>query len=342
MAVKLEPGLLVRPARLADVKVATELLNVCAIADYGVKDTTEMDVQGWWQDPGFSLQQDTRLVFCEAGQLVGYMEFKNDYDHHRDFEVDVYVHPDYAGQGIGNYLFEQAEERAYDQMKAASPAQQQVELKTVFWSVDLASKEVAVAQGFKLVRHFYRMVIEMEQAPAAPVWPADITVRTILPGEADQRRVHETRNAAFQDMWDFTPVPYETFLYRMITSNESWDPGLWFIAEEDGQVAGVNLCYPTSPEDPQMGYVKSLAVRRPWRKRGLGMALLLHSFGEFYQRGIRKVGLGVDAESLTGAIRLYQRAGMRIARQADYYSKILRPGNEALASNSISRVYPLL
>jgi ribosomal protein S18 acetylase RimI-like enzyme len=65
-------------------------------------------------------------------------------------------------------------------------------------------------------------------------------------------------------------------------------------------------------------------VRRPWRQRGLGLALLLHSFNNFYQRGDRAVGLGVDAQSLTGATRLYEKAGMRVTRQHDLYEKIIR------------------
>jgi len=67
-------------------------------------------------------------------------------------------------------------------------------------------------------------------------------------------------------------------------------------------------------------------VRRPWRRKGLGLALLLHSFGEFYRRGRRRVGLGVDAQSLTGATRLYEKAGMRVARVYNTYEKELRPG----------------
>jgi ribosomal protein S18 acetylase RimI-like enzyme len=77
-----------------------------------------------------------------------------------------------------------------------------------------------------------------------------------------------------------------------------------------------------------MGWVNTLGVLRPWRRKGVGMALLLHSFNEFYRRGWRKAGLGVDASSLTGATRLYERAGMHVARQYDSYQKELRPGRE--------------
>jgi ribosomal protein S18 acetylase RimI-like enzyme len=71
-----------------------------------------------------------------------------------------------------------------------------------------------------------------------------------------------------------------------------------------------------------------LGVRRPWRKRGLGLALLHHSFNEFYRRGKRKVGLGVDAQNLTGALRLYEKAGMHVDQAYDTYEKELREGTE--------------
>jgi ribosomal protein S18 acetylase RimI-like enzyme len=74
--------------------------------------------------------------------------------------------------------------------------------------------------------------------------------------------------------------------------------------------------------------VGSLGVRRPWRKRGLGLSLLTHSFGEFFRRGEQTIGLGVDAENPTGATRLYRRAGMQVADEYVIYLKELRSGRE--------------
>ena len=88
------------------------------------------------------------------------------------------------------------------------------------------------------------------------------------------------------------------------------------------------LAVANSFEDAEMGWVGTLGVRRPWRKRGLGLALLRHSFNEFYRRDKRKVGLGVDAQNLTGALRLYESAGMHIDLAHDFYEKELRPGRE--------------
>jgi GNAT superfamily N-acetyltransferase len=113
-------------------------------------------------------------------------------------------------------------------------------------------------------------------------------------------------------------------------TDDIFDPSLWNLALADGQVVGTALNYPYVDDDHDMGWVGTLGVVREWRRRGLALALLHHSFQEFYRRGKRKVGLGVDAESLTGATRLYLKAGMHPdpKREWSLFEKELRPGQE--------------
>jgi mycothiol synthase len=64
-------------------------------------------------------------------------------------------------------------------------------------------------------------------------------------------------------------------------------------------------------------------VRHAWRRKGVGLALLLHTFGDLYRRGFPAVALGVQGENPTGAPRLYERAGMTVSRRYDHYAKHL-------------------
>ncbi len=137
------------------------------------------------------------------------------------------------------------------------------------------------------------------------------------------------------DHYDHSPIPFERWLHWQTSDPERYDPTLWFLALDGLEIAGVSLCRPRANADADTGWVSNLAVRRPWRHRGLGMALLRHSFCEYYRRGKRRVALGVDAQSLTGATRLYERAGMRVVRQFDRYEKELRPGKEASNAASV-------
>ena len=77
-----------------------------------------------------------------------------------------------------------------------------------------------------------------------------------------------------------------------------------------------------------IGWIRLLGVSHPWRKRGLGEALLLHSFGEYYQRGMSTIGLGVNAHNPTGATRLYQNVGMQPASEHLTYEKELHTGRD--------------
>ena len=151
------------------------------------------------------------------------------------------------------------------------------------------------------------------------------------PNEAFSRAIFKADDEAFQDHFGYVEgdldKEYERYMY-FFTQDESFDPDLWFIAMDRDEVAGISLCRKWAYGDKDMGWVSSLAVRRPWRKRGIGLALLHHSFGVFWERGYKKVGLGVDASNLTGALKLYKKAGMEIDRQFNLYEKELRHGEE--------------
>ena len=111
-------------------------------------------------------------------------------------------------------------------------------------------------------------------------------------------------------------------------SEQVADPSLWYLAMDGDQAVGLALCGVYDNEDRQLGHVNSLGVLRSHRRQGIGQALLRHAFSEYYRRGYKGVTLGVDAENLTGALRLYKKVGMSVHRQFDLYEKELRPGKE--------------
>ena len=85
---------------------------------------------------------------------------------------------------------------------------------------------------------------------------------------------------------------------------------------------GVALAHPHATI-ADLGWSDILAVRRPWRRRGISRALLLHAFERFRERGFVRAGLGVDADCVTGAHSLYESVGMRETRRFDIYEKAL-------------------
>jgi mycothiol synthase len=128
---------------------------------------------------------------------------------------------------------------------------------------------------------------------------------------------HEAIEDAWQDHWGHSPRPFSVFRERLL-EGPRYDPALWRLVWAGDEIAGGTIC---EPEHYGMGWVRSLSVRRPWRRQGLGMALLFDAFHRFHERGERRVGLGVDADSPTGATRLYERAGMRVVETTVIYEK---------------------
>ncbi len=118
------------------------------------------------------------------------------------------------------------------------------------------------------------------------------------------------------------------YIKHMIATDPFHDPSLWFAAFDGDQMAAICLCDPRIGAREDTALVNILGVRREWRKKGLGLAFLRHAFGEFYRRGIPRAILGVDAGSLTGATRLYERAGMKVERVQNTYAKVLREGKD--------------
>jgi mycothiol synthase len=171
--------------------------------------------------------------------------------------------------------------------------------------------ELLAARGFACVRHFWRMDVDLAEAPERPVWPDGIAVRTFRPG-ADERRTYDATTEAFLDHWGDGQRTFEQWTHHKITGPAArFDPGLWFLATEGDEVVGVSLCIWESDFDPQVGYVTAVGVRPAWRRRGVARALLLHTFAAFRARGRAALALHVDAASVTGALALYEGVGMR-------------------------------
>ena len=321
-------GLAARPARMEDAAAVTEVLNACAIELIGhpTWETAELALE--WQSPTLDLAKDSLLVETADGRVVGYADVWDQEPHVRIYSMGR-VHPAFRGRGIGTLLGRWLEERARRSVEAA-PAGSRVTLLQHTLVSDAPALELLRGTGFEVIRYSYQMKIEMEGPPPEPVAPAGILIRPFVRHE-EEEAVLRADEEAFKDHWGYVERPFEDGLKETLYWMENdphFDPSLWFVAMDGDEIAGVALCYPRQVEDPEMGWVSSLGVRRRWRRQGLGLALLRHSFGEFYRRGKRSVGLGVDAQSLTGATRLYERAGMHVQRQYANLEKELRAGAE--------------
>ena len=330
MIVELPKGFTARGANFEDVEPALVLYNRWSQSVVGRDEITDSQaIRREWQSPIFDPAEDIRVVFAPDGRMAGYIEVWTTVKPPVHPWIWGRVDPDYEGMGIGSWLLQWAEQRAMQALPRV-PAELRFAPRVGTFRQAEKPRRLFETFGYRHIRSSYHMLINMDAPVPEPEFPEGITLRTYNP-ETDAEAVYRAENEAFRDHFGFIEMPFEEGFQRFkhfTIESEDFDPTLWFLAMDGDEIAGFNLCRPHSYDDPDLGWVGELGVRRPWRKRGLGLALLRHSFNEFYRRGKRKVGLGVDAQNLTGALRLYENAGMHVHQAYDQYEKELRPGRE--------------
>ncbi|MCW5732940.1 MAG: GNAT family N-acetyltransferase [Enhydrobacter sp.] len=319
-----------RAPQLSDLQAVVDLHNECSRQLDAKDEITAAEMANFWETPDISLQDDLRLAQASDGRLLGYVEALTYGDPGSNPYIHIRVLPAAAQAGVAAALMDWALARC-EQVLARVPAELRVCISLHQLSTDEAMPAVLSERGFQLVRHSFFMGVDLNQQIPAPHWPQNVELRPFKL-ETDAEPVYRALVDAFKDHYGFLEEPFEQgfprWKHAMIEDEEAYISELWFIAWEDDQIAGIALCKELPEDGKKIGWVEDLGVRRAWRKRGLGKALLLQSFQAFEQRGLSSAGLFVDASNLTGALRLYEGAGMRMRRQYDRYEKELRPGKE--------------
>ena len=254
------------------------------------------EIRSWLRNE--ALKPENLRVLVEDGVVAGYVDIWID-----AATMDV----DAAAPGHWDAIFGWAESQA---------RAQDVQRVRTFFVEGHDLEQLVAERGYRAIRASYTMEIEFEDAPPRPSAAIDgIELRTYRSGE-DELRTYEAQEEAFEDHWGHNSQSIETWREFSVKQN-NFDPSLWFLAWDGDEAAGFSLNFPDRSGAARYGWVATLGVRRAWRKRGIGEALLLHSFRALHDRGRRCVRLSVDAESLTGATRLYERVGMRVIRQSN-------------------------
>ena len=285
----------VRPAVKEDLEAAVAMLNEHSRRLHGVDDVTPADLLQYWESPDVEFGRDILVAENHEG-IVGYADLGFYAD---QIWLDVRATDD---ESLPDLL------PAIENVAAAK--QPDAGLTAYTSEDDESLRDLLSRSGYEVIRHSYRMRIALAGELPEPEWPDGFTVHSMRDGE--ERRVYDAHNASFADAWMFEPEPYELWRHWFV-EDPAFDPSLWFMAEHGDDLVGIVIARAAEYE-PGLGWVRILGVLPEYRQRGLGQALLRHTFAEFERRGFDAVGLGVDAENPTGAVRVYERAGMHVER----------------------------
>ncbi len=182
------------------------------------------------------------------------------------------------------------------------------------------TRRLLVARGYSAVRSSYDMEIELDGPLEPPAWPPGTMPRAARAG--DERTFWRVQEDSFADHWGYHARSYEEWAH-LYGEVRPFDPELWLLADEGHETVGVAICERGVEGDEHTGWIHVIGVRPPWRGRGLGLALLRWSFAALSRVGMTHAALSVDAENTTGAVRLYERAGMRVAHRFETWDRSL-------------------
>lgn len=262
-------------------------------------------MRGRWTAPGVDRDRDFAVVESPSGELCGFLSVEAEPPFAEVFALGI-VAPAFHGLGLGAAIVSETERRARRFVELAD-----LDARVLIHAGALADEPRVSAllssRGYREVRRFELRRVDFAGEPAPPLDIEGLSVRGFRPEEA--RQLYEAHVEAFADHWGEGTETYEDFRHHHLDAPD-YDAGLWFGAWDGNQLAGYVGGQEKSREDPSRGYIALLGVRRPYRRRGLGEALLLQAFGALYRHGQRGAELHVDADSLTGATGLYAKVGM--------------------------------
>jgi len=305
-----------RHTREVDIEGAQAAVDAAQADLMGERRRGEIEVAAATRDPRMALADNTWVVEAPGGGIAAFAFLF--WGSTAQGEADVYVHPAHLERGAGGALLDAVERRAAA-LAATAPSVTAPRLHVWCDDTRLARRAALAERGFHVVRESYLMRLDLdERAPDPWPLPAGIELRPFAPGR-DEEAVFIATEEAYTDHFLFSPSTMDEWRLHTV-EHPRFDPSLWLLAWAGSEVAGETMAFADEAEL----YVDSVSVRRPWRGRGLGLALLTRAFALAAERSLGKVRLGVDARNPTGALALYLKAGMRIERRDEVYAKDLR------------------
>ena len=293
----------IRTYRDEDFFAALAAVNACMRADDEPLNWGEAEFRARLVDP--RRMRDELLVAEDAN--AGVVAYADGFLRGEMYHTRAFVSPAYRGRGIGRALLDRQIEFA--QRHAAQ------EDRSIFIGSripETAHENIALLKhcDFQQVRYYFDMTRDLSE----PIPPLEVADAFRLLTWAERRADHEVYEAfeeAFDDHWGHGRVPFESFMHWLNT--DQWQAANSFIAWDGDQIAGgaVNDMGPQAAQrwGNNRAWTGILFVRRPWRKRGLGRALLIASMLKAREMGHAGLKLRVDAENPTGALRLYEAVG---------------------------------
>jgi mycothiol synthase len=274
-------------------------------------DTLVSDLQNLFNSPNVDQARDLRLWKDSTGKLIGFGQLlisqqKDEISSYLYFDV----HPTCYGKTIETEILQWSEQRMLEIGKNRNLP---IQLHTYSSDDKILRRVLLERQNFKVERSFLTMACSLNQDFPYSSLPSGFKLKQVS-WKKDSEAWVELFNESFSKHWNHQDLTVATA--RDWLKNPSYLPELNLTAvAPDGTLAAFCLGYINYQENARSGrkecWIKLLGTGLNFRKLGLGKAMLLAVIKQLKAMGIEQVKLGVDAQNLTSAIRLYQSVGFQ-------------------------------
>jgi mycothiol synthase len=305
----------------ADLSAIVDLINICEAADQLNDGTTVDELRLEFATPDVDVGRDLRLWAGGDGALLGFGQM---WFHANAEDPDGFlwfrVHPDARDGDLAAEILAWGEQRT---RQAAREHGVRLRFRAMAHASEPERMALLERSGLTVDRYYRRMVRPLDAPIAAPQPPAGFR---LVEGPHDPAAWAALFNESFVDHWNHEPRTAEDIQHAQ--SEPIYRPDLdLVIVAPDGTLAAFCWGRLDSEANPisgrKDGQIGLLGSRRGYRGIGLGRAILLAGMRALAAAGAESAALSVDADSPTGATRLYESAGFCTVLTRMLYGKIL-------------------
>jgi len=187
-------------------------------------------------------------------------------------------------------------------------------------SKDLEYQNLLERRGFSLLRRYWTMELSLEGVTRGAL-QGDVEIREVdLSDDDDVHTYWSVHQDSFSKHFGFMPREFSTWREMVRRDGTEVNMRVWLL-EVDGREVGFVDCDDSLIHEG-CGFVSGLGVRQDFHGRGFGEILLRHAINYYLESGREKVVLSVDTGNESGALRLYEKVGMKPISEWHHYENM--------------------
>ena len=307
-----------RPLTPADIDAWVDLLAAIEAADATGEHVDAEQLAERLENSYIDFPRGSLAAFDRAGAMLAYcyLQARTAAEPVHELRMEGGVHPAHRGLGLGSRLLDWVEQAARPLHEERFPGRP-LNIDGNSLSGNVGAEQLFADHGYHQARWFNDMRRDVDGPLPEASLPAGVVVHSFTPERSEDARL--IRNEAFRDHWGSTESSPES--WAQLTAGSAFRPELTLVAYEagadgtEGEPLALVLCEEFEAHRRATGrrdlYIALVGTRRIGRKRGLASALLCHVLWQARTEGLESASLGVDADSPTGALGLYERLGFR-------------------------------